>query len=331
MTQEYLENQHLELEHNVPVHLANKRFDQIASELFEGFSRSCLKNWILSGELKVNGEPKKPKEKLFPGDVLTLRAELTGQHKDLAEPIPLNVVFEDEHILVINKPSNFVVHPGAGNMTGTVLNALLHHVPETAQLPRCGIVHRLDKDTTGLMVIAKTHLAHQSLVEQLQTREMGREYEAVSIGVMTSGGFVDEPISRHQHQRTKMTVHPTGKPALTHYRVIQRYRNHTHVRLKLESGRTHQIRVHMSYIHYPLVGDTLYSGRARLSKGMSLDLQQMIRSFPRQALHAKRLELNHPKSFERMAWEIPLPDDFADLLDGLGQDLKEWSTDETKY
>ena len=328
MTQEDQENQHLELEHNVPIHLGNKRFDQIASELFDGFSRSRLKNWILSGELQVNGEARKPKEKLVAGDVLTLSVELEPVSENIAEDIPLDIQFEDEHILVINKPAGLVVHPGAGNATGTVLNAILHHCPEVVHLPRAGIVHRLDKDTTGLMVIAKTHLAHQSLVEQLQSREMGREYEAVAIGVMTSGGHVDEPIARHPTQRTKMGVHPTGKPAVTHYRVLQRFRNHTHVRLKLESGRTHQIRVHMSYIHYPLVGDILYNGRARLSKGMSPELQQLIREFPRQALHAKRLELEHPETGEPLAWETELPEDINALLLALKQDAEEWKTDD---
>jgi 23S rRNA pseudouridine1911/1915/1917 synthase len=230
------------------------------------------------------------------------------------------VIYEDEQIIVLNKPAGLVVHPAAGHRDGTLLNALLHHCPKVATVPRAGIVHRLDKDTTGLMVVAKTLEAQTSLVTQLQDRSMGREYESVVNGVMTGGGTVDEPMDRHPKQRQKMSVHPTGKEAKTHYRVLQKFSGHTHIRLKLETGRTHQIRVHMAHIRYPLVGDPQYGGRFRMPKGISAALQETLRNFKRQALHAKRLELWHPETDELMSWEIPLPDDMLELLSALETD-----------
>lgn len=298
----------------VPLELGRKRFDQIAATLFSEHSRSRIQQWIKDGELRVNGQVRKPKDKLIGGETLHLDAVLAADERWEAEPVELDVVYADDDIIVIDKPAGLVVHPGAGTPSGTVLNGLLYRYPELAQVPRAGIVHRLDKDTTGLMVVARNLTAHTALVNQLQTRTMGREYEAVASGVMTGGGSVDEPIGRHPTQRVKMAVTPVGKQAVTHYRVLERFRNHTLVRCKLESGRTHQIRVHLSHIGYPLVGDPLYAGRHRLPKGVHPQVAEALRNFGRQALHAARLELQHPKSGEVMAWESELPDDLIDLL-----------------
>ena len=238
----------------------------------------------------------------------------------LPEAIPLAVVYEDDELIVIDKPAGLVVHPAAGHQDGTLLNALLYHVPDIANVPRAGIVHRLDKDTTGLMVVAKTLEAHTKLVAQLQARSVSRIYEAIVIGVITSGGTIDAPIGRHGVQRQKMAVVDAGKVAVSHYRVLERFRAHTHTRVKLETGRTHQIRVHMSHIGYPLVGDPVYGGRFRIPPVASQTLVQTLREFPRQALHARFLELDHPATGVRMKWESPLPEDFLWLLSLLRQD-----------
>ena len=225
--------------------------------------------------------------------------------------------------MVINKPRDLVVHPGAGNQDGTILNALLAHYPDIELVPRAGIVHRLDKDTTGLMVIAKTVSAQTHLVDQLQQRVMSREYEAVAYGTMVGGGLVDEPIGRHATKRTLMAVRETGKPAVTHFRIIEKFRAHTHLRLKLETGRTHQIRVHMAHIKHPLVGDAAYGGRARLPKGASPEFVALLRRFDRQALHAIQLSLFHPETEEWMSWQAPLPQDMVELLEVMRADTKE--------
>ena len=306
----------------VPDELGNKRFDQVAAQLFPDFSRARLQTWIKDGNLTVDGAVKKGKDKLIGGETLQLSVELTPEGEWLPEAIDFPIVFEDEHIIVINKPMGLVVHPAAGNQTGTLLNGLLHHCPSLESIPRAGIVHRLDKDTTGLMVVAKTLQAQNHLVDQLQSREMGREYEAVVLGALTGGGTIEEPIARHAKDRTKMSVHPTGKEAITHYRVLERFPAHTHIRVKLETGRTHQIRVHMAHIQHPLVGDPAYGGRVRLPKGVSNQLRDALRQFPRQALHAKRLELHHPANDELMSWEVPLPEDFQELLSSLRGDAK---------
>lgn len=298
----------------VPLELGQKRFDQIAATLFSEHSRSRIQQWIKDGALRVDGQVRKPKDKLIGGETLQLDALLEADERWEAEPVELNVIYADDDLIVIDKPAGLVVHPGAGTPGGTVLNGLLYHYPELAQIPRAGIVHRLDKDTTGLMVVARSLTAHTSLVKQLQKRTMGREYDAVASGVMTGGGTVDEPIGRHSTQRVKMAVTPLGKPAVTHYRVVERFRNHTLVRCKLESGRTHQIRVHLAHIGYPLVGDPLYAGRHRLPKGVHPQVADALRTFSRQALHAAKLELLHPKTGELMAWESDMPDDLIDLL-----------------
>ncbi|BFM08977.1 23S rRNA pseudouridine(1911/1915/1917) synthase RluD [Halioxenophilus aromaticivorans] len=304
----------------VPTQLRGQRVDQIAAQLFPDYSRSQLQQWIKGGQLTVNQQSVKTKDKLIGGERLALLAEVTPQGDWQAEAMPLDIVYEDEHILVVNKPSGLVVHPAAGNYTGTLLNALLAHDKSLANLPRAGIVHRLDKDTTGLMVVAKTLPAVNDLVAQLQSRSVSREYEAVVIGTPTGGGSVDEPIGRHPTQRTKMAVVHTGKPALTHYRVVERFGQHTHVRVKLATGRTHQIRVHMAHIRYPLVGDTTYAGRFKIPPQCSDTLIEHLRAFPRQALHAQQLGLVHPARGEDMQWQAPIPADFDGLLQVLRQE-----------
>ncbi len=307
---------------DVPYEQGNKRLDQVAALLFPDFSRSRLQQWIKEGQLRVDGNVWRGRDKLTGGEHLTLETELVAEGDWVAQEMPLDITFEDEHILVLNKPAGLVVHPAAGNADGTLLNGLLHYLPSLREIPRAGIVHRLDKDTTGLMVVAKTLQAQASLVEQLQDRSMGREYEAVVQGHMTGGGKVDEPIGRHGTQRTKMAVSPVGKEAVTHYRVLHKYPTHTHIRCKLETGRTHQIRVHLSHIGYPLVGDATYAARTRLVKGVGPILRQALQSFPRQALHAKALGLIHPVTQDWMAWEVDLPDDMTHLLDTLGADAR---------
>ena len=309
----------------VPIHLGNKRLDKIAAELFPDFSRSRLQQWIVDGKLTVDGETRRIRDKMIGGENLELDVVLEAEGDWEAEDIPLNIVYEDDDILVINKPAGLVVHPAAGNYTGTLLNALLYHYPGIENVPRAGIVHRLDKDTTGLMVVAKTLQAQTQLVNQLQDRSMGREYEAITMGVMTGGGVVEAPIARHPTQRTKMSVSPEGmgKEAITHYRVLKKFNAHTHIRCKLETGRTHQIRVHMSHIGYPLVGDQTYFGRFRLPKGISLHLRQELQTFQRQALHARELSLWHPTTDEYMTWDADLPEDFQKLLQSLSDEQSE--------
>ncbi|MGB9095940.1 23S rRNA pseudouridine(1911/1915/1917) synthase RluD [Erwinia sp.] len=302
-----------------------QRLDQALAELFPDYSRSRIKEWILDRRVTVNGVIiDKPKEKVLGSEQIAIDAEIEEEARWEAQDIPLDIVYEDEDILVINKPRGLVVHPGAGNPDGTVLNALLHHFPAIADVPRAGIVHRLDKDTTGLMVVAKTVPAQTHLVESLQLREITREYEAVAIGKMTAGGTVDEPISRHSTKRTHMAVHPTGKPATTHYRIMEHFRVHTRLRLRLETGRTHQIRVHMAHINHPLVGDQLYGGRPRPPKGASESFIAMLRKFDRQALHATMLRLYHPISGIEMEWHAPLPQDMVDLIAEMKADTAEF-------
>lgn len=313
-------SEQIQLEATVPDNMYGLRLDQAVAQLFPEYSRSRIQGWIKEGELTVNGEVIRPRDKLNGGEKIVVDATVALIEDHYAEPIPLNVVYEDEHILVINKPSGLVVHPGAGNADGTLLNALLHHAPEVAQVPRAGIVHRLDRETTGLMVVAKTIQAQTDLVVQLQDRSMGREYEAVVQGVMIGGGKVDAPMGRHSKNRQKMTVVGVGKEAVTHYRVLRKFRSHTHIRLKLETGRTHQIRVHMAHIGFPLIGDPMYGGRFRLPKNTSEKMQEVLKAFRRQALHAKKLELWHPATGEHCSWEIDLPDDMTRLLDVLKRD-----------
>ncbi|MEZ5436173.1 MAG: 23S rRNA pseudouridine(1911/1915/1917) synthase RluD [Pseudomonadales bacterium] len=292
------------------------RVDQVAAELFAEFSRARLQAWIKSGELLVDGNTVRAKDKVHYGSVMSLAAAVPVSENWSAQAIALDIVYEDAALLVINKPAGLVVHPGAGSPDGTMLNALLFHDPTLASVPRAGIVHRLDKDTTGLLVVARTLQAHTDLVRQLQARTMKREYEAVVCGVLTAGGTVDAPIGRHPRDRVKMAVVATGKPAVTHYRVLQRFETLTHVRCQLESGRTHQIRVHMAHIGHPLLGDAVYGGttRLRLPKQAQEATRRLLQQFPRQALHAAQLGLVHPETEEDMQWQAPLPSDMQQLL-----------------
>ena len=303
----------------IPLELAGLRLDQAAAQLFPDHSRARLQGWISDGQLTVNQRRMRPRDRVVGGEELSLDAVLEAQGDWQAQPIDFRVLFEDDDLLVIDKPAGLVVHPAAGNWEGTLLNGLLHRIPQLIQLPRAGIVHRLDKETSGLMVVAKSLRAHTSLVGQLQNRSMGRDYEAVAEGAMIAGGTVDRPIGRHPRQRTRMAVVATGKPAVTHYRLLHRFRHYSHLRLSLETGRTHQIRVHMAELHHPLVGDRDYGGRLRLPAGLAPALIEVIRAFPRQALHAKALRLTHPHSGETLQWEVPLPADMQQLLEQLAQ------------
>lgn len=315
--------QQINLTAEVPDHLAGQRLDQAAAELFPDFSRSRLQAWIKDGALRVNGEVRKTRDKILGGERLELQADLVPDESWEPQAMALDIVYEDDDLLVINKPAGLVVHPGAGNADSTLLNALLHHCPDLALLPRAGIVHRIDKDTTGLLVVAKSLRAHTSLVDQLQEKSAFREYEAIVCGVMTGGGKVDQPIGRHPTIRTRQAVSPSGKPAVTHYRVVERFRGHTHIRVQLETGRTHQIRVHMAHIRYPLLGDPVYGERLRLPRGASAELIEALRGFKRQALHARRLGVIHPGTGEPVEWEVPLPEDFQTMLRILRDDAQQ--------
>jgi 23S rRNA pseudouridine1911/1915/1917 synthase len=304
----------------IPIEHAGQRLDQVLAELLNGYSRTRIKEWIDAGQVLVNGTRLRPKDKVLGGENVEVSASLPDVVDVAPEKIRLNIVHEDAHVLVINKPAGLVVHPGAGNAAGTMQNALLHFDAKLAQVPRAGIVHRLDKDTSGLMVVARTVEAHTALVRAIEAREVEREYEAVCVGVMTAGGVVDAPIERHPVDRLKMAVRENGREAVTHYRVVKRFRGHTHVSLKLESGRTHQIRVHMLHIHYPLVGDRVYGGRMLLPKGAAPELIEALRGFKRQALHAKRLAFAHPISGELIENQAALPADIQELLGVLARD-----------
>jgi 23S rRNA pseudouridine1911/1915/1917 synthase len=301
--------------------LSGSRLDQALPVLFPDFSRTRLQHWVRDGRVSCDGVPvTRPRQKLFGGEMVRLQARLEEQVENRPQAIPLELCFEDEAIIVVNKPAGLVVHPAAGNPDGTLQNALLHHDPELIQLPRAGIVHRLDKETSGLLVIARTVAAHKALVSQLQAREIKREYLAVVRGLPTTGGRVEAPIGRDPRHRTRMAVVATGKPAVTHYRIEARFRAHSSLEVTLESGRTHQIRVHMAHIRYPLVGDPTYGGRLRMPAGAGPALQRSLQNFGRQALHARRLGLAHPQGGEWMEWSAEPPEDLQGLLQALRED-----------
>jgi len=311
----------IELEARVPENLGGARLDQVAAQLFADYSRSRLQAWIKKGELQVDGQQCRPRDKVNAGALLRVSAELEQEIGWLPQAIDLDIIYEDASILVLNKPAGLVVHPAAGHADGTLVNALLAHAPELAQLPRGGIVHRLDMETSGIMVVARSLAAHHNLVEQLQARTVKREYCALCVGAMTGGGTIDEPMGRHPRQRKKMAVRVLGgKPAITHYRIAQRFGHHTRITVNLETGRTHQIRVHMAYRHYPLIGDPVYGGRPRIPKGASDVLIDALRGFRRQALHARALGLMHPHSGEELRFECPLPQDMLALISVLEQE-----------
>ena len=307
--------EHIEAESQVSAEQAGMRLDQVAAELFPDYSRSRLQGWIKDGALRVDGAAMRPRDKVAAGARLQLNAEPEQEVSWCGEDIALDIQYEDEDILVINKPAGLVVHPAAGHLAGTLVNALLHHDPDLSSIPRAGIVHRLDRETSGLMVVARSLRAHLQLVEQLQSRTVNREYSAVCIGALTGGATIDAPIGRHPRARRKMAVVSVGgRTAITHYRVRERFANHTAIRVNLETGRTHQIRVHMAHVHYPLVGDPQYGGRPHLPRGADPVLIDALRGFGRQALHARALGLQHPGSGEHCQWEIPLPRDMQNLL-----------------
>lgn len=323
--------EHLKLTAEVQPRQLGQRLDQTLAELFPEYSRSRIKIWIEAGLVQVDGKVVTvPKEKVFGTEQIVMQVEIEEDTRFTPQNVPLDIIYEDDHILVINKTKDLVVHPGAGNPDNTVLNGLLYHYPPIAEVPRAGIVHRLDKDTTGLMVVAKTVEAQTKLVRALQKRQITREYEAIASGIMTKGGTVDQPMARHPTKRTHMAVHPMGKPAVTHYRIMERFRNYTRLRLRLETGRTHQIRVHMAHITHPLLGDQTYGGRPKPPKGASEALLTVLRQFQRQALHAIMLRLEHPITGELMEWYAPLPEDFVELVDALKADY-ELHKDELDY
>ena len=313
----------------IPEEMAGQRLDVALAEMFPDYSRNRLKQWILQGQILVNGQQVKPREKLLGNESLEITFQsIESEGTCLAEDISLDILYEDEALLIINKPAGFVVHPAAGHYSGTLQNALLHHDSRLEEVPRAGIVHRIDKDTTGLLVVAKTLISHRYLVKQLQARDIHREYQAVVHGVMTGGGSVDQPIGRHPRDRIRMAVRENGKPSLTHYRVTKRFREHTHIHVKLDTGRTHQIRVHMQHIRHPIVGDPVYSGRQRIPAQAPESLIQTLRNFKRQALHAFQLSLIHPDSKQEVSWQAPLPDDFSHLLSELDGDFEQHAADD---
>jgi 23S rRNA pseudouridine1911/1915/1917 synthase len=313
---------HISLRAEVPEQLSGKRLDQIAAKLFPDYSRARLQSWIRDGNLLVNARQLRPRDRLQAGAMLVVEVELEAAASWIAQELPLDIQYEDEHLIIVNKAAATVVHPAAGHHDGTLLNGLLFHCPALEQLPRAGIVHRLDKDTTGLMVVAKTLTAHTALVQQLQLRTVSREYEAVVQGVLTGGGRVEKSLGRHPVNRKKRTVVELGQEAVTHYRLIRRFRSHTHVRVKLETGRTHQIRVHMAYLNHPIVGDQMYGGRFQLPVACDPQLAVCLQAFKRQALHACKLGLSHPASQQFMSWETAVPEDFSHLIDALAADAQ---------
>lgn len=313
----------IQLDDVIPEELSGMRLDQALAKMFPDFSRGQLTKWIKGGDVSVDDKQLRPRDSVSGGEQVIINTELTTQDESwTAEPITLDIVYEDDDVIIINKPAGMVVHPGAGNQQGTLVNALLAHAPQLANIPRAGIVHRIDKATTGLLMVAKTLQAHNSLVSQLQARTVVREYQAIAVGVMTAGGTVDEPIGRHHIDRKRMAVSQTGKPAVTHYRVEQRFRAHTFIRCKLETGRTHQIRVHMAHIRHPLLGDPVYGGRFKIPKGMSESCREAIQGFRRQALHAGLLGFKHPSTGEDVSWQVDLPEDMQQILEKLSEDAK---------
>lgn len=307
----------------IPDNMTGQRLDAALASLFPEYSRSRLSQWVKQGLVELDGKIPRPRDKVYAEQQVTIKVKaLACESEVVAEDIPLDIVYEDDDLLIVNKPVGMVVHPAAGNWSGTLQNGLLFYSEALSSVPRAGIVHRLDKNTSGLLVVAKNLKAHKSLTEQLQARTVHREYQAIVNQVMTAGGTVDQPVARDARERKRMAVREEGKEAITHYRIIEKFRRHTHIRVYLETGRTHQIRVHMSYIRFPLVGDVLYGSRAIVPKGSSESLIETIHGFKRQALHAAKLGLIHPRTGEEMEWEVPLPADLLHVLDELRTDVK---------
>ena len=304
----------------VPEELSGQRLDQALARMFPEYSRSRLKNWLLQGFITVDERAMRPRDAVIGGERVLLQPQPESSVTSGPEALDLDIIFEDEDCLVVNKRAGMVVHPGAGNLRGTLMNGLLHHVPELDQLPRAGIIHRLDKETSGLLIVGKTLQAHTALVRALAEREIARHYLAVCVGVLTGGGSINEPIGRHPVDRLRMSVQRDGKPAVTHYRVIERFAAHTYISVQLETGRTHQIRVHFAHRRHALVGDQTYGGRLAIPAGASDRLRDTLRQFRRQALHAEKLSFAHPRSGEKIELQLVPPADFADLLSALAED-----------
>ncbi len=300
----------------LPESAHGERMDKTLAALLEGRTRSTVQQWIEKGYITHQGTPVIGKQKVLGGETIEILAELAPSLSDLPQSMALEILYEDDSVLVLNKPAGLVVHPGSGIESGTLLNGLLHHIPSLQDLPRAGIVHRLDKDTSGVMVIAKTALAHQSLIQQFSEHGIEKQYQAIVKGPMIAGGTLETDIDRSPHHRTKMSVAPKGygKPAVTHYRVATRFEHYTHLKIQIETGRTHQIRVHMLHIHHPIVGDTVYGGRLNFTTGVSEQVRNAIRATSRQMLHASHLGFDHPETGERLVFDVPLPQDFLDLL-----------------
>jgi 23S rRNA pseudouridine1911/1915/1917 synthase len=307
----------------LPLEFAGRRLDQALAQLLPQYSRTRIQQWIDAGAILVNGLVPRARDLVTGGEAASVEARIEDETGIAAEKLPLDVVHQDAAVIVLNKAPGVVVHPGAGNREHTLQNALLAHDPKLRRVPRAGLVHRIDKDTSGLLVVARTLESHTALVAALAAHDIEREYLAVCTGAMTGGGSVDEPIGRHRTQRTKMAVRSDGRSAVTHYRIEKRFRAHTLARVHLETGRTHQIRVHLAHIGYPIVGDPVYGGRKRLPAGASAALKTALEGFQRQALHAARLSFNHPKSGKPVSYEAPLPADLAGLLDALERDRRE--------
>lgn len=304
----------------IPAESAGKRLDQALAALFPEYSRSRLKGWLLDGSISIDGAVSRPRDPVLGGETVRLNAKAeTAVHSE-PEPMDLDLALEDEHLIIVNKPAGLVVHPGAGNPSGTLMNGLLHFAPELEVLPRAGIIHRLDKDTSGLLLVARTLDMHAALVRMLAEREIARHYLAVCCGVLTGGGTIDAPIGRHRIDRTRMCVRDDGKPAVTHFTVAERFAGHTYISVRLDTGRTHQIRVHMAYRRYPLVGDPMYAARLAIPAGASERLATVLRNFRRQALHASRLKFIHPRFGKGIDVQAPLPADLEQLLAVLRED-----------
>jgi len=307
----------------LPPDHAGRRLDQALAQLLPQYSRSRIQKWIEEGAVLVNGLPVRARDLVTGGETATVEARLPKEIGIKAEKLPLDIVHQDAAVIILNKPPGVVVHPGAGNPGKTLQNALLAHDPKLKRVPRAGLVHRIDKDTSGLLVVARTIEAQAALVAELAEHEIEREYLAICTGAMTGGGTVDKPIDRHRSHRLKFTVRSDGREAVTHYRIEKRFRQHTLARVRLETGRTHQIRVHMEHVGYPVVGDPLYGGRKRYPKGATTELREALERFKRQALHAARLTLTHPKSGKRVSFDAPLPEDMQGLIDMLQHDMDE--------
>lgn len=313
----------IEAEMTMPEELAGLRVDQALAQLLPEHSRSRLKAWLEDGGITLDGSSPRPRDKVAGGETVRVDVTVPAAVPDAPQAMDLAVLHEDAQLVVLDKPAGLVVHPGAGNARGTLLNGLLHRYPECERLPRAGIVHRLDKDTSGVMVVARSLEAHTALVAALSERAVTREYLAVCVGELTGGGTVDQPLGRHPTDRKRQAVRADGKPAVTHYRVSERLRGYTLIRCTLETGRTHQIRVHLAHLRHPLVGDPVYGGRPRLAKGMGEEAIAAVQGFRRQALHAQRLGLTHPISGEALSWEAAVPEDLAALIATLRADLEE--------